>query len=211
VATSEGRVEIVKRLQGPPAPRLSSQVLMPQEPDLLWEVLTLEVRHAELQANLKSVSGTVAYSIAQEIRANRRKSAELLDRIGLTGADLINLSHDTAPSLVSLSFGPIDEDAVEEPPTSTETDDFVVCLRGRGMSFPIEISARLEFALTGTLRSQPLVMSRRSEDWEYIEFTAQRSMASLGFVAGTQANVLLEMKLGSGRTVTRCLARFVSE
>lgn len=211
MATSEGREEVVKRLQGPPLSTLSSGVLMPQEPDLLWDVLTLELRHAELQANLKKADGTVAFSIAQEIRQNRQKSTELLDRLGLTGADLIALSHDTAPALMSLSFGPIDADAVEVPPRSTAPDDFMVSVRGRGMSFATEISARLEFKLAGTLRSQPLVLSRRTEDWEYTEFTAQRSLADLGFVVGTEAAVLLEMTLGSERTVTRCLMRFVSE
>ena len=54
-------------------------------------------------------------------------------------------------------------------------------------------------------------MSRRTEDWEYLEFTAQRSLEDLGCVKGTQAVVLLEMTLKSERVVTRSLLRFSCE
>ena len=206
---AQDRAQVVQRLQAPPPPRQSSVFLMPQEPDAMWDLLMLETRHQELRTNLKTATGTVAYGISQEIIANRKKAAVLMDRLGVTGADLIALSHDTPPALMSLSFGVIDDEPTDTPPKVSDTDDFVISLRARGMSFPETVAARLEFKLAGTLRSVPLRMSRRTEDWEFTEFTAQHTLASLGIVTGTEAIVLLEMKLQSGRIVTRSLTRFV--
>ena len=206
---AQDRAQVIERLQAPPPPRQSSVFLMPQEPDAMWDLLLLELRHQELRDNLKTAQGAVAYSISQEIISNRRRAARLSDRLGVTGADLIALSYDTPPALMSLSFGPIDDEPNDTPPKAADFDDFVVSLRGRGLSFADSISARMEFKLAETLRAVTLKLSRRTEDWEFMEFTAQHALASLGFVTGTEAVVLLEMTLKSGRTVTRCLARFV--
>jgi len=208
---AQDRAPIIQRLLEPPPHLLSSQFLMPQEPDALWDLLVLELRHSELQANLKKASATVGYSISQEILKNRRAATELKNRLGLDGADLLALSHDTPPSLLSLSFGAIDEEPNDTPPAASDDDEFVVSLRGLGLSFATAIAARLEFKLEGTLRSTPMKMSRRTEDWEFIEFTTQRSPQDLGCVTGTQATVLLQMTLQSGRIITRSLVRFACE
>jgi len=208
---AQGREAVILRAQSPVPSRRSSEFLMPTEPDALWQLLRLETRYRELRVNLRVAQGSVAYGIAQEMEANRRQSADLKDLLGVSDADLIALSYDTPPSLMSLSFGGIDEDPKDTPPASSSADDFVVSLRGSGMSFPESIECRLEFSLGNTLRSEPLAMSRRTEDWEYLEFTTRTSLSALGASAGTHAVVLIEMKLKSGRIVTRSLLRFICE
>lgn len=177
---------------------------IPPEPDSLWEAVRVSARNDELHINLKSASPARAAGIVQEIRANEERFSLLLERTGFSGDEVRAASYDTAPSIISVKFARLEE-AESEPSLDSR---LVASVRGRGVFMAEAFSARIDFECASSFRSAPMIVSRRSEDWEFVEMSSRRTLSDLGMKAGGQACLCVVMKLKSGREVVRAVKRF---
>lgn len=208
---AEGRKAVIARVSGAPSPRVSSLRLMPAEPDLLWDLLSLDARFSALRASLETAPHTKAIGIAEEMRSNRERAAILRDQVGLSEDASMQLGNDTAPVTYAVAFSPMDGDGGDAPHPLADGGSFVIAMRGHGYSFAASIAGRLEIVAGDRLLTAKVQMSRHTSDWEYIEFSDYRSLSEMGAIPGSSATMLLDFTLKSGRKVSRAVKRFTCE